>query len=105
MLFCEQLYVRLAPFLGKGIHCYKNNSVEVTFMDNYVEMDNEMDNEKIRCRGILHIVKKGDTLYKIAKKYGVPLSRVMYANPYVDVYNLQIGSEICVPVMGPRPPF
>ena len=64
MLFCEQLYVRLAPFLGKGIHCYKNNSVEVTFMDNYVEMDNEMDNEKIRCRGILHIVKKGDTLYK-----------------------------------------
>ncbi len=55
------------------------------------------------CRGILHIVKKGDTLYKISRRYGVPLKRVMYANPYVDVYNLQIGDEICVPIMGLRP--
>ena len=61
--------------------------------------------ERRRCRGVLHIVKKDDTLYKIAKKHGVPLSWVMYANPYVDVYNLQIGDEICVPMPGPRPPF
>lgn len=61
------------------------------------------DDARARCRGILHIVQKGDTLYKIAKQYGVPLSRVMYANPYVDVYNLQIGDEICVPVAS-RPP-
>lgn len=62
------------------------------------------NDERIHCRGILHIVKDGDTLYKIAKKHGVPLSRVMYANPYVDVYNLQIGDEICVPVPVPHPP-
>lgn len=54
--------------------------------------------EELYCHGVLHIVEKGDTLYKIAKKYGVPLSRVMYANPYVDVYNLQPGDEICVPM-------
>ena len=29
----------------------------------------------------------------------------MFANPYVDVYNLQVGDEICVPVMTPRPPM
>ena len=61
--------------------------------------------ERMRCRGVLHIVKNGDTLYKIAKKHGVPLSWVMYANPYVDVYNLQIGDEICVPMLGMRPPI
>lgn len=59
---------------------------------------------QMQCRGMLHIVEAGDTLYKIARKYGVPLSRVIYANPYVNVYNLQAGDEICVPVMMPRMP-
>ncbi len=63
------------------------------------------NDEKVRCQGILHVVKKGDTLYRIAKMYHVPLARVMFANPYVDVYNLQVGDEICVPVMTPRPPM
>ncbi len=60
------------------------------------------NDETMQCRGVLHIVAKGDTLYKIGKKYGAPVSRIMYANPYVDVYNLQEGDEICVPVMTPR---
>lgn len=60
------------------------------------------NNSQMQCRGVLHIVEYGDTLYKIGKKYGVPLSRIMYANPYVNVYNLQVGDEICVPVMSPR---
>ena len=60
------------------------------------------NDDKMQCRGILHIVKAGDTLYKIGKEHGVPVSRIMYANPYVDIYNLQIGDEICVPVMTPR---
>ena len=47
------------------------------------------------------MVEKGDTLYKIAKKYDVRLFDVMRLNPYVNVYNLQIGDEICVPVMSP----
>ncbi len=54
-----------------------------------------------RCRSILHIVRPGDTLYKISRKYGVPLSWVMYANPYVDIYNMQPGDEICVPFVMP----
>lgn len=62
------------------------------------------NDEQMQCRGILHIVEAGDTLYKIGKKHGVPVSRIMYANPYVNVYNLQVGDEICVPVMSPRMP-
>ena len=57
----------------------------------------------IRCRGHIHVVQKGDTLYKLSRKYDVKLFDVMQANPYVNVYNLQIGDEICIPTTSPRP--
>lgn len=43
------------------------------------------------CTGIIHVVKEGDTLYKIGKMHGVSVSALMYANPYVNIYNLQVG--------------
>lgn len=70
-------------------------------------MDMMTDNERIKCRGLVHIVASGDTLYRISKKYDVRLSDIMKANPYINVYNLQIGDEICVPTSPmdrPRPP-
>lgn len=50
------------------------------------------------CRGIIHVVREGDTLYLLSKKYHVPLPQIMYSNPFVDIYNLQIGDELCIPV-------
>lgn len=56
------------------------------------------------CEGRIHVVEEGDSLYTLSKKYRVPLARIMRANPYVDVYNLTIGSEICIPLpMNYRP--
>ena len=52
----------------------------------------------MECRGIIHVVREGDTLYTLSRKYHVPLPQVMYANPFVDIYNLQIGDELCIPV-------
>jgi len=52
----------------------------------------------MECNGIIHVIREGDTLYTLSKKYHVPLLWVMYANPYVDVYNLQVGDEVCIPV-------
>lgn len=49
------------------------------------------------CNGTKYVIKKGDTLYSISRRYNVPLALILRANPYVDVYNLQIGDEICVP--------
>lgn len=49
------------------------------------------------CKGITHKVVAGDTLYKISKQYGVRLIDILKENPYTNVYNLQIGDEICVP--------
>ncbi len=50
------------------------------------------------CSGKIHVVEKGDTLYKLSKMYGCNLGDIITANPYVDVYNMQIGEEICIPV-------
>jgi LysM repeat protein len=50
------------------------------------------------CAGQIHVIQAGDTLYSISRQHNVPLALLFRANPYVDVYNLQIGDEICVPV-------
>ncbi|MCU6763637.1 membrane-bound lytic murein transglycosylase D [uncultured Roseburia sp.] len=55
-----------------------------------------------QCHGMIHVVKKGDTLYKIARMHHVSVSELMYVNPYVNVYQLQPGDEICVPVSNPQ---
>ncbi len=49
------------------------------------------------CNGFTHTIKKGDTLYEISRKHNVPLALLLRANPYVDVFNLQVGDTICIP--------
>lgn len=55
------------------------------------------------CEGQIHVIKAGDTLYSISRMHNVPLAMILRANPYVDVYNLQVGDEICVPIPLPVP--
>lgn len=61
------------------------------------------------CNGMIYTVKENDTLYSISRRYNVPLALILRANPYVDIYNLQIGDELCIPVspampgQGPEP--
>jgi hypothetical protein len=55
------------------------------------------------CNGMIHVIKQGDNLYQLSRKYRVPLGLILRANPYVDVYNLQPGQEICIPVGRPYP--
>lgn len=47
--------------------------------------------------GFIHVIEPGDTLYKLGKKYGVKVSALLFANPWINVYNLQIGDELCIP--------
>lgn len=49
------------------------------------------------CNGRIHTIQKGDTLYKISGMYRVPLALILRANPYVDIYNLQVGEKLCIP--------
>ena len=50
-----------------------------------------------QCPGFLHVIQKGETLYFLSKRYQVPLQMILAANPYVNVYGLQPGDEICIP--------
>lgn len=70
-----------------------------------VKMDNYYGNICYcrRCNGVVHTIKKGDTLYLISKYYKVPIGEIMNANRNINVYNLQIGDEICIPVRRPAP--
>ena len=51
-----------------------------------------------KCNGIIHTIKKGDTLYLLSRYYNVPIGEIMNANRNMNVYYLRIGEEICIPV-------
>ena len=56
------------------------------------------------CSGVVHTVRQGDTLYKISRIYGLSVEQVMDANEDVNVYNLKIGTKLCIPISdGNRP--
>ena len=40
------------------------------------------------CNGMIHVIRSGDNLYQLSRRYRVPLALILRANPYVDVYNL-----------------
>lgn len=49
------------------------------------------------CRGFIHKVRPGDTLYMLAKQYRTTLDDIINANPDIDCYMLKIGMELCIP--------
>ncbi len=44
-----------------------------------------------------HVVKSGDTFWRLSQTYGVSVQSMIDANPGVNANNLQIGSTLCVP--------
>ncbi|MDE5778480.1 MAG: LysM peptidoglycan-binding domain-containing protein [Lachnospiraceae bacterium] len=74
-------------------------------MDNMQYMNTEYNQRKrpVSCAGYVHVIEAGDTLYKLARKYDVKIFDIMRLNPYINVYNLQIGDEICIPTVAGRP--
>ena len=44
-----------------------------------------------------HILRKGETLWRIAKKYGVPLGDIIRYNNIDDVTKLPVGTKIYIP--------
>lgn len=52
------------------------------------------------CGGIVYTIKEGDTLYSISGRFQVPVALILRANPLADIYNLQIGARLCIPMYG-----
>ncbi|SCY27430.1 SafA/ExsA family spore coat assembly protein [Alkaliphilus peptidifermentans] len=49
--------------------------------------------------GTIYIVQRGDSMFNIARRFGVTLQRLIAANPQIPDPNvLEIGQRICVPL-------
>jgi LysM repeat protein len=48
---------------------------------------------------ISYVIRSGDTLYSLSRRFNVPLEAIIEVNPFVNVYNLQIGEVICIPAV------
>ncbi|MDR0293753.1 MAG: peptidoglycan-binding protein [Oscillospiraceae bacterium] len=46
----------------------------------------------------VHTVQAGDTVFRLANAYGSSIDGIIAANPGIDVYNLQIGQKLVVPL-------
>ena len=44
-----------------------------------------------------HVVKKGETLWLIAKRYGIPVQLLYALNPRIDATKLKVGQRIDIP--------
>jgi LysM repeat protein len=49
-----------------------------------------------------YIVQPGDTLYNIASRLEVSVSRILAANPWINPNNLGIGQTLCIPACPPN---
>ncbi|KNZ69193.1 peptidoglycan-binding lysin domain-containing protein [Thermincola ferriacetica] len=47
---------------------------------------------------VIHIIRRGDTYWKLARKYNTTVEAIEAANPDVNPLNLQIGQTICIPL-------
>lgn len=58
-----------------------------------------------KCSGFIYTVQRGDSMFLIAQRFGVPLDRLIAANPQIaDPSMIFIGQRICVPDKKPHPP-
>ncbi len=63
-------------------------------------MDNRIGNICMcrKCDGIVHTIRRGDTLYLLSRRYNVSVNDIMNANRNINIYNLRIGDQLCIPV-------
>jgi len=52
------------------------------------------DREKIQGRWITYVVKRGDSLWKIARAFGVLMEKIMKWNNLTSRSKLQVGDKI-----------
>lgn len=50
-----------------------------------------------------YTIKKGDTLYNLAREYNTTVEKILKANPGIQPNNLKVGQIICIPEDKPMP--
>ncbi|QUH25780.1 LysM peptidoglycan-binding domain-containing protein [Serpentinicella alkaliphila] len=69
-------------------------------------MINQLTPEPVVCPGgFIYTVQPGDTMFRIANRYGISLQALVDANPQIPNPNvLVVGQRICIPTAGVTPP-
>ncbi len=78
----------------------KKNKIQVTIFILLIVFISESLTSS--CIGMLHQVKKGETLSEIARKYEVPMKSIAQTNSLKSMNHLQIGDKLLIPV-GSKP--
>ncbi|MBS4539166.1 LysM peptidoglycan-binding domain-containing protein [Clostridium sp. D2Q-11] len=91
---------------------YKLSRLFNTTIDELKELNPEINPERLKigqevcvpvpsllpCTdGEFYTVQDGDTLYKIAKAYGISLDKIIQRNPFINPNLIYVGQQICVP--------
>lgn len=56
----------------------------------------------VQTQPVTHIVKSGESLSKIAKKYSVSIQKIASANKIKDVNNIKVGMKLTIPIVKPE---
>jgi murein DD-endopeptidase MepM/ murein hydrolase activator NlpD len=54
--------------------------------------------------GVVHVLQRGETLYRISRYYGVPVRDIVRANRIEDVSNIPTGARLFIPGARRAPP-
>lgn len=71
-------------------------------VDQYMKDPYLRDSVSTRSEAVSYIVKRGDTLYRIANFFGVPVDMLMVQNHIADPTKLQIGQRLTIPATNDR---
>ncbi|HEY5658455.1 MAG TPA: LysM peptidoglycan-binding domain-containing M23 family metallopeptidase [Myxococcota bacterium] len=53
---------------------------------------------------VVHVMQRGETLYRISRYYGVPVQDIVRANRIADVSNIPTGARLLIPGARRQPP-
>lgn len=62
-----------------------------------VEEEEELKKEKDSERYNYHVLKKGESVYSLSRRYDVPEDKIIEANPGINIYDMPVGTELAIP--------
>ena len=87
--------VRENPSASNGIR--EGQSLRIPVVSAVPEVKPSVEVQKDDSKFIYHKLSTGDTVFSLAKKYGVSEDEIIQSNPGVDINKLSVGSEIAIP--------
>jgi lipoprotein NlpD len=62
-----------------------------------VPLDTATHHEELALAGVVHVVRRGETIWRIARAYGIDPGDLMETNGIADPRTVEVGAELFVP--------